>query len=87
MMLPSTPPVPRLLGAPLAAAYLGISERTLERLWRSERLPAPHRIGARLLWDRLLLDQYVDALSDIASAMPSASPVPSVRPRKAPLDW
>lgn len=80
----STPPVPRLLGAPLAAAYLGISERTFERMWRSDRLPAPHRIGTRLLWDRLLLDQYVDVLSDLKTvALPTSGP----EGRKPPLDW
>lgn len=62
---PITPPVPRLLGVRLAAAYLGLSERGFDMRWRNRTLPQPHRIGRRLLWDRKLLDMYVDALSEI----------------------
>lgn len=58
-----TPPVPRLLGMPLAAAFLGVSPRTFEKLWRSHQLPQPYRLGRRLLWDIRSLGQYVDALA------------------------
>jgi hypothetical protein len=58
-----TPPTPRLLSAELAAAYLSISPRGFEKLWRTGHLPAPHRLGRRVLWDRKLLDQFVDILS------------------------
>jgi excisionase family DNA binding protein len=60
-----TPPTPRLLSAELAAAYLSISPRGFEKLWRTGRLPAPHRLGRRVLWDRKLLDQFVDILSSL----------------------
>jgi excisionase family DNA binding protein len=63
-----TPPVPRLLSIDLAAAYLSISPRALEKLWRTGRLPAPHRLGRRVLWDRKLLDGFVDVLSKLDSA-------------------
>lgn len=63
----TSPPVPRLFSAPMAAAYLGISERTFEKHWRSSRLPAPHRLGRRLLWDRKLLDQFIDRLSGLSA--------------------
>ncbi|WP_443030657.1 helix-turn-helix transcriptional regulator [Sphingomonas sp. RT2P30] len=59
------PPIVRLLGQAIAAAYLGVSERTFEQQWRSGALPEPHRIGRRLLWDRKLLDRWVDDLSGI----------------------
>lgn len=61
------PPTPRLLSAPLAAAFLGVSPRTFEKLWRTGSFPHPHRIGRRLLWDRKLLDQFVDVLSGVSS--------------------
>ena len=57
-----TPPVPRLLGMPHAAAFLGISARTFEKLWRSSQLPEPYRLGRRLLWDIKVLEGYVDRL-------------------------
>jgi predicted DNA-binding transcriptional regulator AlpA len=60
-----TPPTPRLLSAELAAAYLSISPRGFEKLWRTGHLPAPHRLGRRVLWDRKLLDQFVDILSSL----------------------
>jgi len=50
---------------PHAAAFLGISPRMFEKLWRSERLPQPHRLGRRLLWDVKLLERYADTLSGI----------------------
>jgi excisionase family DNA binding protein len=60
-----TPPIPRLLSAELAAAYLSISPRGFEKLWRTGHLPAPHRLGRRVLWDRKLLDEFVDVLSKL----------------------
>jgi len=62
-----TLPTPRLLDEETAAAYLGISKSHFRKLWEKDRvLPQPHRLGNRLLWDRRLLDRYVDALSGIA---------------------
>jgi predicted DNA-binding transcriptional regulator AlpA len=60
-----TPPTPRLLGAAYAAAFLGISPRTFEKLWRKNDLPSPHRIGRRLLWDVKALECFVDRLSGL----------------------
>lgn len=60
-----TPPIPRLLNAPMAAAYMGISERTFEKHWRAGTMPMPHRLGRRLVWDRLLLDAFADVLSGL----------------------
>ena len=50
---------------PHAAAFLGISPRTFEKLWRSHQLPHPHRLGRRLLWDIKILERYVDVLSKL----------------------
>ena len=67
MTRPSLPlPEPRLLDEPTAAAYLGIGKTGFRMRWKDRKeLPQPHRIGERLLWDRKLLDRYVDALSGI----------------------
>lgn len=61
---------PRLLSAVSAAAYLGMSARTFQKHWRSGKLPEPHRLGRRLLWDRELLNLFVDGLSDLPREAP-----------------
>jgi predicted DNA-binding transcriptional regulator AlpA len=54
---------PRLLGAELAAAYLGISRTAFLDGVDGFTYPGPIRQGRRVLWDRVRLDRYVDALS------------------------
>ena len=49
--------VPRLLPAPQAAAYLGVSETTLRGLSLPRRV-----LGGKRLYDRLTLDAYADGL-------------------------
>ena len=50
--------VPRLLPAPVAARYIGVSETTLRGL------PIPRRVlGAKRLYDRYDLDAYADGLA------------------------
>lgn len=58
-------PEPRLLDEDTAAAYLGIGATRFRMRVQKKELPQPHRDGRRLLWDRKLLDRYVDALSGI----------------------
>lgn len=60
-----TPPIARLFDEATAAAYLGLSERGFEGLWRCGSLPQPHRVGRRLLWDRKMLDIWADDLSGL----------------------
>lgn len=64
-------PVPRFFDQKMAAAYLSLSERTFEMHWRSDKLPQPHRLGRRLLWDRKLLDSWADAKSGIEPVPPA----------------
>ena len=59
--------VPRLLNSKTAAIYIGISPRAFETLWRSGRVPAPIRLGRRVLWDRKVLDIFVDQLSGVGA--------------------
>jgi hypothetical protein len=57
---------PRLLGAELAARYVGVSRSSflaqVGRLW-----PRPKRIGRRVLFDRIELDKTVDDLANEGS--------------------
>lgn len=53
---------PRLLDSEKAALYLGISKRFLLDCVANHTLPAPKRIGARVLWDKHVLDQFVDVM-------------------------
>jgi len=50
--------LPRLLPAPSAAAYIGVSETKLRELGIRRRV-----LGGKRLFDRLDLDAYVDGLS------------------------
>lgn len=56
------PPVPRLMGKALTAAYLGISERMFDRI---ADVPNPIRLGRRMLWDRKVIDLWIDDLSGL----------------------
>lgn len=56
------PSWPRLLSAEWASAYLGISKSNFQIRVRQHLLPAPRKIGARVLWDIKRLDEYADAL-------------------------
>lgn len=49
--------VPRLLAAPEAARYIGVSESTLRALGIPRRA-----LGAKRLYDRIDLDAYASAL-------------------------
>lgn len=53
------PDWPRLMGAPLAAQYVGLSETTLRKCG-----PAPKEHGRRKLYDRRDLDRWADRLGD-----------------------
>ena len=54
---------PRLLPIRDAAAYLGMSPRTLGRLAEKGEVPQPVRLGRNRRWDRRELDRWLDRLS------------------------
>lgn len=64
-MTTPAPVTPRMLDERSAAAYLGIGRTTFRRCVKHGRVPAPLRTGRRVLWDRILLDRHIDALSGI----------------------
>ena len=60
--LPSTLP-PRLLNREQAAAYLGISPGTFDKLVKAGVMPQAKRLSeGRIAWDRQEVDQAVDRL-------------------------
>lgn len=68
------PSWPRLLSSDLAATYLGISRTNFLARVSQHVLPQPRKIGERVLWDRLLLDDFVDALFGKAPANDQEAP-------------
>lgn len=65
---PSLPP--RGLCRAEAAAYLGISPNTFDRMVEDGRMPGPKRINSRKVWDRLALDVAFVALPGEDEANP-----------------
>lgn len=61
---------PRLLGKREVAVYLGISLSTVIRWHKSGELPAPIKLGKRILWDRQQLDLMIEAIRDRLSKKP-----------------
>jgi predicted DNA-binding transcriptional regulator AlpA len=59
---------PRLLPRKLAAAYCGVSEATFTT-YIVPYVP-PVTIGAKLLWDRKSIDQWLDRAADSISVSP-----------------
>ena len=53
---------PRGLSREQAAAYVGVSPSLFDTLVKDGRMPAPKRINARTVWDRLQLDTAFAAL-------------------------
>jgi predicted DNA-binding transcriptional regulator AlpA len=60
--LPASLP-PRGLSREAAAQYVGIGVGMFDRMVRGGRLPRPIRIGGRKIWDRVSLDDALDAFS------------------------
>lgn len=62
-VLPTSLP-PRGLSRVEAAAYVGLSPSTFDKLVADGRMPKPKHIGARVVWDRMKLDAAFVALPD-----------------------
>lgn len=61
------PDWPRRMDADLAASYLSVSKTTFLQRVAKRAYPSPKREGKRVLWDRRLLDRFVDAQFGIAN--------------------
>jgi len=62
-MLPASLP-PRGLSRVQAAEYIGVSPSTFDKMVDDGEMPAPKRIGSRVIWDRKQLDCAFDAFDD-----------------------
>lgn len=61
------PWLPRGLNRIQAAAYVGVSAGTFDKLVSEGRMPRPKRIGTRCVYDRFEVDSAFDALGDTES--------------------
>jgi hypothetical protein len=61
-ILPTSLP-PRGLSRVQSAAYIGVSPTLFDEMVDDGRMPQPIRINARVLWDRLQLDEAFAALA------------------------
>lgn len=57
-------PTRRMLNRAEAAAYVGVSVNTLDRMIADVLMPGPIRVYGRVLWDVRALDSAIDALPD-----------------------
>ena len=71
-ILPTNLP-PRGLSRVQAAAYIGVSPTLFDQMVDDGRMPQPIRINARVLWDRLQLDE---AFAELASKEESSAAMP-----------
>lgn len=55
---------PRGLSRVQAAAYIGVSVALFDAMVKDGRMPRATRINARLVWDRVKVDEAFAALSD-----------------------
>lgn len=62
-VLPQSLP-PRGLSRVQAAAYVGISPSTFDKLIAEGAMPPPKRLKGRAVWDRRRLDACFDAFDD-----------------------
>ncbi|GIK49601.1 MAG: hypothetical protein BroJett013_22980 [Alphaproteobacteria bacterium] len=58
------PWLPRGMNRTQAAAYIGVSAGTFDKLVDDGRMPKPLRIGARVIFDRWKLDAAFEALGE-----------------------
>lgn len=53
---------PRLLSRDEAATYCGVSPNTFDSMVGDGRMPKPKPVNRRRVWDRVQLDEAIDAL-------------------------
>lgn len=56
------PPCVRLLSRVEAAAYVGVSPNTFDRMMTDGFMPGPKRVYGRVLWDVRALDAAINSL-------------------------
>ncbi|WP_066918435.1 hypothetical protein [Methylobacterium sp. CCH5-D2] len=63
-VMPITPP--RGLSRLESARHIGVSATFFDQMVRDGRMPQPKRVGARVIWDRVKLEAYFEALPEEA---------------------
>lgn len=58
------PFAPKGLSRLEAARHIGVSASTFDAMVKDGRMPRPKTVGARVLWDRLRVESYFDALPE-----------------------
>lgn len=61
---------PRGLSRAEAARYVGVGTTKFDEMVTDGRMPRPHRVGARAIWDRFKLDAAFSDLTDGNAANP-----------------
>jgi predicted DNA-binding transcriptional regulator AlpA len=62
-VLPASLP-PRGLSRVQAAAYIGVSPSTFDKLVADQKMPNPKKIRGRVIWDLKRVDECFDVLDD-----------------------
>ena len=60
----SPPYPPRGMSRTEAARHIGVSVSYFDQMVKDGRMPAPKRLGARVVWHRLRLDAAFDDIND-----------------------
>ncbi len=67
------PYVPRGLRRAEAAAYIGVSPSTFDKMIRERCMPRPKRYRGVTIWDRLALDEALTCLPEDDDAKPAST--------------
>ena len=67
------PYVPRGLRRAEAAAYIGVSPSTFDKMIRERFMPRPKRYRGVTIWDRLALDEAFSALPEDEDGKPASA--------------
>jgi predicted DNA-binding transcriptional regulator AlpA len=70
---PSPVFMPKGLNRIAAAAHIGVSISFFDQMVADGRMPQPKMAGSRLVWDRLKLEAYFDALPEKGDEAPGDS--------------
>ena len=68
------PPCVRLLSRVEAAAYVGVSPNTFDRMIADGFMPGPKKVYMRVLWDVRALDAAIDSLPGEGESVDALSP-------------
>lgn len=72
--VPAMPVIPpRGLSRLESARHVGVSASYFDQLVRDGLMPKPKRVGARVIWDRVKLEAFFEALPEEGESMGSSN--------------